>query len=361
MAFRIVAVAAVSAMTFSLGTSLGQAAEGPDAHSHHGAASVNASPPSGSSSLYEASPRPTSTGRFIVHCQPTVRDRIDPIVTPGIYGRSHEHDFYGPTDVSKTPMRQTLAEMAPATSCSEERDGSAYWHPTLYHNGVAVRPQRVQAYYGVNDLTTPAPHGLAYIAGSPGTPKTDGTHVRWVCGGDGDDQSYSIAMSCEDDEYLTAAISFPGCWNGKDVIRDDYTSHMAYADDEGRCPSTHPWHVPQLDLFIQWDCTHTCGQTEELTLSSGSTGGLHADAVFGWPTERQKQLIRACHARDCGILGNEKNAPATMKAASGVLGLLVRHQESLAQGVLTVQRLMWLAVVDSPGSASKRLPYLGAM
>lgn len=362
MATRIVAVAAASAIFIALGTSMGQAAEDATSHAHHGAAPATVSAtPSDSSALYKESPRPSSTGRFIVHCQPTVRDRIDPIVTPGIFGRSHEHDFYGPTEVSKTPLRQTLAEIAPATSCSEESDGSTYWHPTLYRAGIAVRPQRVQAYYKVNDLTKPAPRGLAYVAGSPGTPRTDGTRVRWVCGGDGDDHSHSIAVSCEEDEYLTAAVSFPGCWNGREVIREDYTSHMAYADAEGRCPSTHPLHIPQLDLFIQWDCAQTCGRTEQLTLSSGSTGGLHADVVFDWSAARQKQLIRSCQARDCGILGEEKNAPSGMKAASGVLGLQVQHQSALARGFVSPQRLMWLAFVDPPRCGGKRLPYLGPM
>ena len=257
------------------------------------------------SAVSNDAPSPSLRGRFIVHCEPTVRDRIDPVVTPGVYGRSHLHDFYGPRAVPREPSAQRLTKVNLGSSCSDSRDKSLYWHPTLLREGKTVSPVRIQAYYNISNLTEPTPIGLTYIAGSPGNLVTDGVHVRWVCGGDGDDKSSRVALSCEEDEYLSAAVSFPSCWDGRNLQSSDYGSHLAYAAADGRCPSSHPRHIPQLSLFMQWSCPSVCGHVEGLTLSSGGTGGLHADVIFNWDSDSLKDIINACMDKDCGVLEND--------------------------------------------------------
>lgn len=283
--------------------------------SHHHAVSAPRSDSVNGAISFTGEPAPKRRGRFIVHCQPTVRDVIDPVVTPGVYGRSHSHDFYGPKEIHTHPTAALLVSATPETSCSDRADKSIYWHPTLLHHGKMVTPQRMQAYYHISEFTRHFPAGLSYIVGSPGTQVTDGVRARWICGGDGDDQVYRFAVSCEQDEYLMAAVSFPGCWDGVNLTAEDYGAHMAYSDEEGRCPSSHPIHVPQLDLFIQWDCNITCGETEGLALSSGTTGGWHGDVIFNWKPAHLKGLISRCQDKDCGVLGNEQ-ASSTLNSAT---------------------------------------------
>lgn len=71
---------------------------------------------------------------------------------------------------------------------------------------------------------------------------------------------------------IRTTISFPTCWDGKNLDSPDHQSHVAYAVipfegymdppaqrpytaamQRGKCPDTHPVHLPQLMYEIMWD------------------------------------------------------------------------------------------------------------
>ena len=241
---------------------------------------------------------PTTSGRFIVHCSPTARAALDPILFPGKSGLSHSHDFFGPLAVPRYATPATLAREP--SSCSSPADHSTYWFPTLSEQGSAVRPERMQAYYTVNDLTQPFPDGLAYITSTASA----SNHLYWSCAGKGGEHPTPSATSCTEDQYLYATAQFPSCWDGVHTDISDHQSHMAYASPLRTCPATHPVHIPQLTLFLQWSCNVLCGPTRDLTLSSGPTSGLHVDFLSGWDERALRQIIARCQDRDCGVLGS---------------------------------------------------------
>lgn len=257
-----------------------------------------------------AQPRPASQGRFIVMCQPTVRGTIDPVVHPGAgIGSSHEHDFFGPMTIKARAGVADLRKVA--TSCSTNSDRSAYWAPTVFEHGKRVMPQRVQAYYGVDNLTRPMPAGLRMIVGSPKAAATDGKHVWWDCVGRGTSTRHTtVPSSCMAGGYLMATILFPGCWDGVHKTSSTYLSHVAFANGLGVCPASHPVHIPQLSLFLQWSFANA--ETSTVRLSSGGTGTLHADFVSGWSLAAQRTLIDRCKAKDCNLQGTLKPSPSKL-------------------------------------------------
>lgn len=254
-------------------------------------------------------PRPATTGRFIVHCQPTVRGQEDPIVFPGQRNASHMHDFYGPTKVKAAGLTSELAEVA--TSCSSDLDRSAYWVPTVYKGDNPVRPQRIQAYYVTDSMTVATPRGLAILAGKPTTTALDSVRLAWRCAGGGHDRRFATAPAeCEPKESVSVEINFPGCWDGKNLDSSDHASHMAYADSSGRCPVSHAVHVPQLILFLSFWWNETPGAQSTIRLASGPSGSMHADFVSGWDPAAQLAIINQCRAVACpGPQGTEKPSP----------------------------------------------------
>lgn len=249
-------------------------------------------------------PAPSSTGRFIVHCQPSARGAVDLIRVPGTVGVSHAHDFFGPWSL---PSRTTADLGHRDHSCSASGDRSAYWVPVLLLNKVPVPASRAQAYYQVNDLTRPFPAGFAAVIGSsqhkPGASASSGsTPVTWICGGTGADRTSTRASTCRTGEFLMAAVQFPGCSNGS-ATSADLHSHVAYADPYGRCPASHPRHIPQLTLYLQWSCNVACGPRRGWSLSAGDTAYFHADFASGWVSSELRKLILRCNSTDCGVIG----------------------------------------------------------
>jgi len=71
---------------------------------------------------------------------------------------------------------------------------------------------------------------------------------------------------------IRAQVTFPTCWDGVNVDSPDHQSHVAYATipfepyaepvvsrpytpelQRGKCPETHPVHLPQLMYEIMYD------------------------------------------------------------------------------------------------------------
>lgn len=57
---------------------------------------------------------------------------------------------------------------------------------------------------------------------------------------------------------IRTTITFPTCWDGKNVDSPDHKIHVAYPqsgtfESVGQCPSTHPVRLPQLMYEVMWD------------------------------------------------------------------------------------------------------------
>jgi len=60
---------------------------------------------------------------------------------------------------------------------------------------------------------------------------------------------------------IRSVITFPTCWDGKNLDSPDHESHVAYGTGSatndvgptGTCPSTHPVVIPQVMYEVMWD------------------------------------------------------------------------------------------------------------
>ena len=245
-------------------------------------------------------------GQFVVKCDYSHSGPDDPIVHPGHSGRSHRHDFYGAvgTDAGSTPGQ--LARQA--TTCDKSPDTAAYWHPTLYDHGQAVRPVAVQAYYraalGVAPERVQAfPFGLALIAGdATATEPQPGEAVGWVCGSS--TQLRVTPPDCPANAPLHLVLTFQDCWDGRRLDSADHRSHVAYSSD-GRCPASHPVHVPQLAMSVKFPIS---GTGHDLRLASGNIASAHGDFLNAWDPVGLEREIAGCIRRDvvCDLASNRE-------------------------------------------------------
>ncbi len=232
---------------------------------------------------------------FVVSCPFTHRLPDDPIVHPGQPGASHLHDFFGnrSTDASSTFDSMVGA----GTTCARVGDTAGYWMPTVYQNGVVVKPLQATVYY--RDMATdPAsvrsfPPDFRMVAGnhdatSPQRPllvgwacrhANDGLKGRWT----------SDVPSCALNENLVFRVRFPDCWNGRDLDTADHMSHVAYSKN-GVCPSRFPVSVPRVSMTVAYASMGGSG----VTLSSGSALTGHADFWNTWDQAALDGLVSSC-------------------------------------------------------------------
>ena len=189
--------------------------------------------------------------RFLLTCDFSHRAKADPIVHPGHAGMAHSHDFFGNASTNAFSTYESLR--AAATTCDLDADRAAYWLPTLYQNGKALKPVRAVIYYRtVHDPESVRafPPGLKMIAGdsratSPQQPQV----AAWWCGLTINNKFKEPPRQCPEGTRLALSINFPNCWDGQHLDSRDHQSHMTYSIFEP-CPSTHPVRTPQINLNI---------------------------------------------------------------------------------------------------------------
>ena len=233
--------------------------------------------------LVADAPVARADGIFVADCAFSHRAADDPIVFHGRPRWSHMHDFFGngSTDASSTlkSLRRSSG------NCVPREDESAYWVPTLYRHGRAVKPSHFQAYY--QDFfrygrVLPFPPGLRVVAGRQTARRPQRGVVRWTCQDD-HGQGDPRIPSCGS-RFVTLRITFPDCWDGRRLDSPNHRAHMAYngADmmEPGpqRCPASHPIVVPQLQLNVVYPIHDGTG----VMIASGSVLTAHADFFNGW-------------------------------------------------------------------------------
>ena len=300
--------------------------EGSGDHSGHGMPYVNASAiPSGSSGVGSALLGTTTSapatddiqGALVMFCQFSHMNFDDPIVFPGVRDATHLHAFFGNTGANFASTPESIRNSGNSTCLGGTANRSSYWVQALIdtRDGAPVRPHEMVTYYTHGRVPGPEiephPAGLQILAGSAMS-SSDQRHVRWWCPGDhGHYESY-ISPNCNPNEELKLSVTFPQCWNGRDIHSTDQ-SHMAYPGWNTRCPDSHPIAVPQVNLNVIW---HLDGHpTTDLRLSSDMyshdiPGGYsgHADWFDGWDREILETWVRECVNQELycfhGNLGN---------------------------------------------------------
>ena len=237
----------------------------------------------------DQSSRPFPGGRyFVVGCGFSHRNNDDAIALAGKPGTSHNHTYVGNLAVDAATTPESL--LGGATSCGDAGDSSAYWVPTLYAGTRPLRPFVATIYY-VRRTSVPVralPAGLKMIAGDQRAKKPQPLGVvGWACGGLGATPRSAVVPSCGEDESLSYRVTFPNCWNGKDLDSEDHRRHVAYSVS-GRCLGSHPVALPTLLLILLYPSTDF-GRPQQ---ASGRFGA-HGDFINGWEPELQAKLVAA--------------------------------------------------------------------
>lgn len=248
-------------------------------------------------------------GQFVVHCTYSHSGAHDPIVHPGHEGRSHQHDFYGAVEVDSDTAAEAL--LGGGTTCDKRADTASYWQPALFDRGEVVAPTGIAAYYRAAPGVDPGavdtiPVGLALIAGDQtATAPQPGEAVGWVCGSR--TALHDAPPPCPRSAPLRLVLTFQDCWDGVHLDSADHTSHAAYSLD-GRCPDSHPVHLPQLTVAVMFP---VWGPDHELTLASGSVHSAHGDFLNAWDPAGLQREIEQCIHRDvvCDLASNREEEP----------------------------------------------------
>jgi hypothetical protein len=224
-------------------------------------------------------------GYFAFGCGFSHRNQDDPIVFPGLRGRSHDHTYFGnrSTNAFSTPASLRAAG---TTTCRLRSDTAAYWAPTLFSQGRAVEPRGVVVYY-VRRTVEPVrafPAGLKMIAGSAAARAAQGSQVTsWSCGRR---STVSTTIPTCARGSLRLQVNFPNCWDGSRLDSPDHKVHMAYSTD-GVCPASHPVETPALTIVIHYGIAGGGG----LELASGGQFSGHADFVNAWNQATLQALV----------------------------------------------------------------------
>jgi hypothetical protein len=228
---------------------------------------------------------------FLAHCDVSRVGPDDPIVYPGRSGRSHDHIFFGSKAVDAHATVHSLRSAD--TSCGRKAETAAYWVPTLFQRGRAVRPARATTYYTLREFSPvrPYPAGLKIIAGdSRAVAPQPLDVVWWNCGAfSGVRRTSRIPPTCPAGSSLELHVRFPECWDGRRLDSPDHQAHMTYADRE-RCPATHPVLLPELILIVQYPIR----SGRAVALSSGGVYSVHADFFNAWDQAALAGIVRRC-------------------------------------------------------------------
>ncbi|KAJ4306429.1 hypothetical protein N0V88_001230 [Collariella sp. IMI 366227] len=272
--------------------------------------------------------------------------RLDPIISPGRVAQ-HAHAIHGSSGFSETATYEDLIN-GDCTSCAATEDKSAYWAPTLYFkhaNGTYQDVEQVGgmlAYYFLHPdqrdrskRITAFPNNFRMIAGDsrrrnysiggldfmqPDPPKS-----LWASLGQTNQHDLAqraIGFNCLNyqkdpegslfrhylpdkaylDQHCTDGIrfevSFPSCWNGKDISSPDHMSHVAYPDLvlNGNCPDDFPVKLPGLFYETIWASNAFVGIPGEFVISNGDVQGFgyHGDFISGWNVDVLQSAVDIC-------------------------------------------------------------------
>jgi Domain of unknown function (DUF1996) len=230
---------------------------------------------------------------FGVRCDPTVKTaQEDPMVYPGQHDVGHVHDFFGAQNINPDSRPDSIRQGS--TSCAHSGDKAAYWVPAALNTSV----YQMIAYYKPapgkdNSPLNPYSEHLQMIAGSVPMDgdETPSSHVLWGCQGEASTSNRPV--DCGAGNHAKVEVVFPNCQavNSDGPVDDstNHRSHMAYSDEQGHCPDSHPRKVVQLHVHVIYQ------QSDARNINfSVPWYDFRADIMNGWDETVLKQAIDEC-------------------------------------------------------------------
>lgn len=231
---------------------------------------------------------------WIVGCDFSHRSMNDPIVMPGMTSMSHSHDFFGNETTNADSTLESL--LGKSTTCNLVDDTAAYWTPTLYRNGKAIKPSKAAIYYRTQvfgSVVQPFPAGLKMIAGDSQATGAQPINVVYYNCHEGPDEHHAARPYDCPGSNIDAHVRFPQCWDGVGLDSTDHKRHMSYpsvSHGEKSCPASHPVVVPRLIMRISWPIS----RGNRVRLASGPSYTLHADFFNAWTEATLGTLVDLC-------------------------------------------------------------------
>ncbi|MFC9246507.1 DUF1996 domain-containing protein [Streptomyces sp. NPDC057136] len=221
--------------------------------------------------------RGASRGTFTTDCGRNENGKFNPdnvIVAPGVSnGAHHMHDYVGNQANDAFASDDDLARGA--TTCRNQGDKSTYYWPVLRlqngqdENDVAADGGGKDQ--NVGEIQTPSQVTLKFVGSSTGKvtamPRflriitgdakafTNGdanANASWSCTGFEDRQLKDKYPICPEGSQVVRSFAFQSCWDGRNTDSANHRTHVAFAQDDGRCPDGFR-AIPQLVQRIVYD------------------------------------------------------------------------------------------------------------
>ena len=196
---------------------------------------------------------------------------------------------------------------------------SAYWHPTVIDTvtNSPVKPDGGAQFYYKTGYIVPAnlivapPKGLRMLTGnSKATNASEAQSASYICIDPVLGHSNGVPWTknipnCKVGNVMQMNLSFPQCWDGKNLDSPNHKDHMAYPNSAlstaNKCPTTHPVAIPVITQVLNYKIA-TTNQSAKWRLSSdnyawnGINAGYsgHADYVEGWDRTIIEALVKNC-------------------------------------------------------------------
>ena len=261
--------------------------------------------------------QPLATGgAFRVVCTPSHMSNDDPMVYPNQKGAAHSHTFFGNTSTNYASDLSNMSAIGNSTCRGGLINRSAYWIPSMVDTtqNKAIAPDLAIFYYKRGyvpaGLVNAPPKGLRMLAGNPkATTPAQNEHATYTCLSRTPFFGWKSSIpACNIGETMQMKISFPQCWDGKDLDSPNHKDHMAYSGRDiptaNRCPTTHPVSIPLIAINMNYKVT-MLNAHKILRLASDNygqeyQGGLsgHADWVSGWNQVFIQGVVDNCLNRD---------------------------------------------------------------
>ncbi|MEU1370466.1 DUF1996 domain-containing protein [Streptomyces sp. NPDC005803] len=221
--------------------------------------------------------RGASRGTFVTDCGRNQNGKFNPdnvIAAPGVgNGAHHMHDYVGNQATDAFSGDDDLA--AGDTTCRNPGDRSTYYWPVLrLQNGAAENdadadgggkdqntgeiqtPSQVTLKFTGNPTgkVTAMPRFLRIITGDAKafTNGDANANASWSCTGFENRQLKDKYPICPQGSQVVRSFAFQSCWDGQNTDSANHRTHVAFAQDDGRCPSGFR-AIPQLVQRIVYD------------------------------------------------------------------------------------------------------------